>query len=160
MFPPPPKKNSWPSVHIHPYSPIRNLMANKNPANPSWWFQPIWKILISQNRNLLQIGVQIKNLWNHHQEPVEVGSWNPMIYPRLSTIHPFPVVGFSLGIFWQRHPSISPSPSILGCPKRWVAHNSCMCFVVEGILMLLRVFLQRKLQANCLIHIWLHVEWC
>ena len=33
----------------------------------SWWFQPIWKILVkSQNGNLPQVGVKIKNLWNHH----------------------------------------------------------------------------------------------
>ena len=31
----------------------------------SWWFQPIWKF-ISQIGSLLQIGVNIKNLWNHH----------------------------------------------------------------------------------------------
>ena len=30
-----------------------------------WWFQPTWKN-ISQNWNLLQIGVNIKNIWNHH----------------------------------------------------------------------------------------------
>ena len=32
----------------------------------SWWFQPIWKILYSQNGNLPQIGVKTKNIWNHH----------------------------------------------------------------------------------------------
>ena len=32
--------------------------------SPSWWFQPIWKIS-SQNGNLPQIGVKIKNVWNH-----------------------------------------------------------------------------------------------
>ena len=34
--------------------------------SPSWWFQPLWKILISQNGNLPQIGVKMKNIWNHH----------------------------------------------------------------------------------------------
>ena len=35
----------------------------------SWWLnQPIWKILVkySQIGNLPQIGVKIKNIWNHH----------------------------------------------------------------------------------------------
>ena len=36
----------------------------------SLWFQPSWKILvkmgISQNGNLPQIGMKIKNHWNHH----------------------------------------------------------------------------------------------
>ena len=30
-----------------------------------WWFQPIWKIL-GQIGNLPQIGVKMKNIWNHH----------------------------------------------------------------------------------------------
>ena len=32
----------------------------------SWWFQPIWKN-ISQIRSSTQVGVNIKNVWNHHQ---------------------------------------------------------------------------------------------
>ncbi len=31
-----------------------------------WWFQPIWKYYRSQIGNLPQIGVKIKNVWNHH----------------------------------------------------------------------------------------------
>ena len=30
-----------------------------------WWFQPLWKILCSQNGNLPQQGVKIENIWNH-----------------------------------------------------------------------------------------------
>ena len=30
-----------------------------------WWFQPIWKNM-SQNGNLPQVGVKIKNIGNHH----------------------------------------------------------------------------------------------
>ena len=32
----------------------------------SWWLQPIWKILISQIGSFPQVGVNIKNVWNHH----------------------------------------------------------------------------------------------
>ena len=32
----------------------------------SWWFQPLWKICSSNWVHLPQIGVNIKNLWNHH----------------------------------------------------------------------------------------------
>ena len=32
----------------------------------SWWFQPIWKMIISQRGNLPQIGVKMKFKWNHH----------------------------------------------------------------------------------------------
>ena len=32
----------------------------------SWWFQPIWKILVSHIGNLPQVGVKIKHIWNHH----------------------------------------------------------------------------------------------
>ena len=31
----------------------------------SWWFQPIWKILVKLD-HLPQVGVKIKNIWNHH----------------------------------------------------------------------------------------------
>ena len=31
----------------------------------SWWFQPIWKILVKMGI-FPKIGVKIKNLWNHH----------------------------------------------------------------------------------------------
>ena len=34
----------------------------------SWWFQPLWKILYSQNGNLPQLVVKIKNTWNHHPD--------------------------------------------------------------------------------------------
>ena len=30
-----------------------------------WWFQPVWKIL-NQIRSFSQIGMKIKNFWNHH----------------------------------------------------------------------------------------------
>ena len=33
---------------------------------PGWWFQPIWKILYSQIGSFPQIGMKIKNIWNHH----------------------------------------------------------------------------------------------
>ena len=41
----------------------------------SWWFQPIWKILVKmiQNGNLPQFWVKIKHIWNHH--PVFLSSW-------------------------------------------------------------------------------------
>ena len=32
----------------------------------SWWFQPLWKN-ISTKWESSQIGVKIKNIWNHHQ---------------------------------------------------------------------------------------------
>ena len=38
----------------------------------SWWFQPIWKILVKIG-NLPQIGVNINNIWNHYLE-------NPCVY--------------------------------------------------------------------------------
>ena len=31
----------------------------------SWWFQPLWKKLVKLD-HFPQVGVQIKNLWNHH----------------------------------------------------------------------------------------------
>ncbi len=34
-------------------------------SKSSWWFQPIWKILVKMGI-FPQIGVKIKNIWNHH----------------------------------------------------------------------------------------------
>ena len=33
----------------------------------SWWFQPIWKILV-QLDHFPRYGVKIKNIWNHHPD--------------------------------------------------------------------------------------------
>ena len=45
----------------------RQLSAFEQVPCPSgWWFQPIWKILYSQNGNLPQVGVKKKNVSNHH----------------------------------------------------------------------------------------------
>ena len=33
----------------------------------SWWFQPIWKICLSNWIISPRFGVKIKNIWNHHQ---------------------------------------------------------------------------------------------
>ena len=32
----------------------------------SWWFQPIWKTLVSQIASFRQVGLNIKHMWNHH----------------------------------------------------------------------------------------------
>ena len=42
-----------------------NLLSNNI---TSWWFQPIWKILYSQIGHLPQVGVKIKNVWNHQPD--------------------------------------------------------------------------------------------
>ena len=44
---------------------LESLTNNKTQYLSSWWFQPISKI-ISQNRNLPQVGVNIKIAGNHH----------------------------------------------------------------------------------------------
>jgi len=36
-----------------------------------WWFQPLWKILVKMG-NLPQIGVKIKNIWNHHPDNLQI----------------------------------------------------------------------------------------
>ena len=42
--------------------------AHLRPSHSGWWFQPIRQIMknISQIGNLPQIGMTIKNIWNHH----------------------------------------------------------------------------------------------
>ena len=51
-------------------SKVEGFKEIQNPQNDPniwscWWFQPIWR-KYKQNRNLPQIGVKIKNIWNHH----------------------------------------------------------------------------------------------
>ena len=49
-----------------PISPkfLKTFFGEKKAAG--WWLnQPIWKIFV-KNGNLLQIGVNMKNIWNHH----------------------------------------------------------------------------------------------
>ena len=38
--------------------------------HPGWWFQPIWKILVPQ------VGVKIKNIWNHHLASESTYIWD------------------------------------------------------------------------------------
>ena len=45
----------------------------------SWWFQPLWNT--SQNGNLPQIGVKIKDIWNHHLEL----HWFSYFFPRIES---------------------------------------------------------------------------
>ena len=69
-------------------------------TNPSWWFQPIWKILYSQIGSFPQVGVKIKNVWNHHLAPD--CSFQP--YP---TMHQsfFGLLNWISGLFiWVTHP--------------------------------------------------------
>ena len=40
----------------------RSTQQFNQDASSSWWFQPIWKILVK----LDHFGVKIKNVWNHH----------------------------------------------------------------------------------------------
>ena len=56
-------------MSCHPGWTSQNLARNKS----SWWFQPIWKN-ISQNGNLPQIGMKIKNIWNHHLDMFKCGN--------------------------------------------------------------------------------------
>ena len=97
----------------------------------SWWFQPLWKILV-KIRNLPQIGLKIWNIWNHH--PVKVSTKQPLVYTlhlivsTLSkrkcikkTAHLPSLVCFSgLTIFSELGHSISSSPPGSNNKKRRV----------------------------------------
>ena len=57
---------------------IRSLEDLPSPSD--WWFQPIWKILYSQIGSSPQVGMKIKNIWNHHLDMVINHfnkSWDP-----------------------------------------------------------------------------------
>ena len=69
-------KKNYPSRHMGDKAALKKNGANPKPEFgsfkiarsllSSWWFQPIWKILYSQNGNLPQVGMKIKNIWNHN----------------------------------------------------------------------------------------------
>ena len=64
-------------MHVYTHQNLNITSVYDIPIHPScvssihyhiisgWWLQPIWKN-ISQDGNLPQIGVKIKNVWNHH----------------------------------------------------------------------------------------------
>ena len=58
---------STPRISTHQQSSRKIEGKNKT----SWWFQPLWKMNISQI-NLPQIGVNIINIWHHHLEKSQV----------------------------------------------------------------------------------------
>ena len=65
--------------------------------HPSWWFQPIWKILVkSQNWFFPQVGVKIKNIyiWNHHP----ASFWDSTLYnsSKLQAVQTANVAGWTL----------------------------------------------------------------
>ena len=50
-------------LNSHKWRCSLNLQESSIERVPSWWFQPLWTIRISQNGNLPQIGVKIKNIF-------------------------------------------------------------------------------------------------
>ena len=48
----------------------------------SWWFQPIWKILV-KIRSFPKVGLKITNIWNHPQEVILVLCWGCNRFPKL-----------------------------------------------------------------------------
>ena len=74
------KKNQWSFGWHHGderYDSIRSALVslvigpstseNKQGWISSWWFQPLWKILVKMG-NLPQVGVKTKNIWNHQPD--------------------------------------------------------------------------------------------
>ena len=72
----------------------QSLAAREWPSErlPGWWFQPSWKNM-SQNENLPQIGVKIKNIWNHHLVTLLGINISHQIYHFWVDDFPFPKVG-------------------------------------------------------------------
>ena len=67
-----------------------------------WWFQPPWKN-ISQNGNLPQVGVKMKNIWNHHLVIIHVS------HKRCYHLTPiFVVLHANLGPVFHLPPTKSP----------------------------------------------------
>ena len=52
------------SYSNHPFSGAFAVSFRKGININSWWFQPIWKILVNSG-SFPQVRVKVKNLWNH-----------------------------------------------------------------------------------------------
>ena len=65
----------------------------------SWWFQPLWKILVKLG-NLPQVGVEIRNIWNHHPVNDQAKAFLGGHFP--DSIH----------LRWRRGPGENRSPGI------------------------------------------------
>ena len=53
------------------------IVCNKNDEDiTSWWFQPLWKILV-KFASFPQVGVKIKNIWNHQLDNEDVRDSSP-----------------------------------------------------------------------------------
>ena len=71
----------WKATLIHSTRTIWNKTSlSFKETYTSWWFQPIWKILV-KFPNLPQIGVKINNIWNHH--PVYPPPWSLHILEKI-----------------------------------------------------------------------------
>ena len=58
----------------------KNLVTNQ--MKTSWWLnQPLWKICSSNWVHLPQVGMNIKNIWNHHQEDTPIHQENLQLEP-------------------------------------------------------------------------------
>ena len=53
---------------------------NHHQPSTSWWFQPLLKILISQIGSFPQVGVKIKNIWNHQLDPPYLNHLDKMMW--------------------------------------------------------------------------------
>ena len=54
-------------VWISCFDPDWDSIQSLSSTFSGWWFQPIWKILV-QNGKLPQVGMNIKNIWNHQPD--------------------------------------------------------------------------------------------
>ena len=68
----PPQKKKVISWHPKKTGRSENKTESVQQKNPTWWFQPIWKILVKMG-SFPQVRVQIKHIWNHHLEFLPLG---------------------------------------------------------------------------------------
>ena len=98
-------------------------------SSASWWFQPIWKIVVKIGSSP-QVGVNIKKVWNHHPDQV-CKSWHiQRMYKnhRTWTNDPTPHLQAT---FWQKVnrcsvliPTVAMTSINKSCRDSWVG---CIC---------------------------------
>ena len=62
------RASSWQRFSVQNHVATRLSSIPIGQGKIGWWFQPIWKLYSSQIGSFPQIGVKIKNIWNHHPE--------------------------------------------------------------------------------------------
>ena len=96
------------------------FFVSKWPTETSWWFQPIWKILVKLD-HFPQVEVKIKQIWNHQLENKGLSKKRNQPNIHLKTAN-------CCTSFWHRGTGLKPASQLSStwaftCTWRFSVHN-------------------------------------